>query len=106
MFSPQQDIDLGKKAAIDAQRQLPLCNDAKVDEYLTRLGKRLAEKLPTGGVEYPFEFHCVNDKAINAFALPGGYVFINRGAIRKPRRHKPAWDSSARYLGGARAGRC
>jgi len=32
-------------------------------------------------VQYPFEFHCVNDKAINAFALPGGYVFINRGAI-------------------------
>ena len=38
-------------------------------------------KLPTGGVEYPWEFHCVNDKAINAFALPGGYVFVNRGAI-------------------------
>src|SRR2546430_13449640 len=31
--------------------------------------------------QYPFEFHCVNDKAINAFALPGGYVFVNRGAI-------------------------
>src|SRR6266852_5086691 len=41
----------------------------------------LAQKLPTGGVQYPFEFHCVNDKAINAFALPGGYVFVNRGAI-------------------------
>jgi Zn-dependent protease with chaperone function len=81
MFSPQQDIDLGRQAAREAQKQLPLCNDAKVDEYLTRLGKRLVEKLPTGGVEYPFEFHCVNDKAINAFALPGGYVFINRGAI-------------------------
>lgn len=81
MFSPQQDIDLGRQAAREAQKQLPLCNDARVDEYLTRLGKRLAEKLPTAGVEYPFEFHCVNDKAINAFALPGGYVFINRGAI-------------------------
>lgn len=81
MFSPQQDIDLGKKAALDAERQLPLCNDAKVDAYLTRLGEKLVEKLPSGGVEYPFEFHCVNDKAVNAFALPGGYVFINRGAI-------------------------
>ena len=38
-------------------------------------------KLPTRGVVYPFEFHCVNDKSINAFALPGGFVFINRGAI-------------------------
>jgi Peptidase family M48 len=81
MFSPQQDITLGKRAAQDAETKLPLCNDPKVDEYLTRLGLKLAAKLPTGGVEYPFEFHCVNDKAINAFALPGGYVFINRGTI-------------------------
>jgi len=80
-FSPQDDISLGKRAATDAQKQLPLCNVPKVDAYLTQLGTRLAQKLPTGGVQYPFEFHCVNDKAINAFALPGGYVFVNRGAI-------------------------
>src|SRR5438309_11643184 len=52
-----------------------------MNDYLTQLGTRLAQKLPTSGVQYPFEFHCVNDKAINAFALPGGYVFVNRGAI-------------------------
>jgi beta-barrel assembly-enhancing protease len=80
-FSPQDDITLGKRAATDAEKQLPLCNAPKVDAYLTQLGMRLAQKLPTGGVQYPFEFHCVNDKAINAFALPGGYVFVNRGAI-------------------------
>src|SRR5258707_1252034 len=81
IFTPQQDMDLGKRAAADAAKQLPLCNAPKVDAYLTQLGTRLAAKLPTGGVQYPFEFHCVNDKAINAFALPGGYVFINRGVI-------------------------
>ena len=81
MFSPQQDIELGKRAATDAAKQLPLCNAPKVDAYLTQLGMRLVAKLPTNGVQYPFEFHCVNDKAINAFALPGGYVFVNRGAI-------------------------
>jgi hypothetical protein len=81
MFTPQQDIEVGKKAALDAQKQLPLCNLPGVDAYLTQLGLRLVAKLPTGGVAYPFEFHCVNDKAINAFALPGGYVFVNRGAI-------------------------
>jgi Zn-dependent protease with chaperone function len=80
-FSPQEDVTLGKQAATDAEKQLPLCNAPKVDVYLTQLGTRLAQKLPTGGVQYPFEFHCVNDKAINAFALPGGYVFVNRGAI-------------------------
>lgn len=81
MFTPQQDVEVGKRAALDAERQLPLCNAPRVDAYLTELGMRLVAKLPTGGVQYPFEFHCVNDKAINAFALPGGYVFINRGAI-------------------------
>ena len=80
-FSPQDDITLGKRAATDAAKQLPSCNAPRVDAYLTQLGTRLAQKLPTGGVQYPFEFHCVNDKAINAFALPGGYVFVNRGAI-------------------------
>src|SRR6266849_7648342 len=80
-FSPQDDINLGKRAATDAEKHLPLCNAPKVDAYLTELATRLAQKLPAGGVQYPFEFHCVNDKAINAFALPGGYVFVNRGAI-------------------------
>src|SRR3989442_1020384 len=80
-FTPQDDVNLGKRAAADAEKQLPSCNAPRVDAYLTQLGARLVQKLPTGGVQYPFEFHCVNDKAINAFALPGGYVFINRGAI-------------------------
>ncbi|MBA0087542.1 MAG: hypothetical protein HRJ53_21360, partial [Acidobacteria bacterium Pan2503] len=66
MFTPQQDIQLGKRAAEDAAKQLPLCRAPQVDAYLTQLGMRLVAKLPTGGVQYPFEFHCVNDKAINA----------------------------------------
>ena len=80
-FSPQQDIQMGQKYAAEAEKQSPLCNDPKVDAYLTKLGHRLIEHLNTFGNEYPWEFHCVNDKAINAFALPGGFVFVNRGAI-------------------------
>lgn len=80
-FSPQQDIQLGRKAAQEVEQKMPLCNDPKVDAYLTKLGNRLIEHLNTRGVDYPWEFHCVNDKAVNAFALPGGFVFINRGAI-------------------------
>ena len=81
MFSPQQDIEVGKRAAADAQAQLPPCNLPRVDAYLTQLGRKLAAHLDTGGVNYPWEFHCVNDRSVNAFALPGGYVFVNRGAI-------------------------
>jgi predicted Zn-dependent protease len=51
---------------------MPMCNDPKVDAYLSKLGHRLIEHLNTRGVEYPWEFHCVNDKAVNAFALPVG----------------------------------
>jgi len=80
-FSPQQDVQLGKQYAAEAEKQSPMCNDPKVDAYLTKLGHRLIDHLNTFGNEYPWEFHCVNDKAINAFALPGGFVFVNRGAI-------------------------
>ena len=80
-FSPQQDIQLGRRAAHEVEQKMPMCNDPRVDAYLSKLGHRLIEHLNTRGVEYPWEFHCVNDKAINAFALPGGFVFVNRGAI-------------------------
>jgi Zn-dependent protease with chaperone function len=81
MYSPQTDIAEGRKFASQVEQQSPLCNDPKVDAYLTQLGKKLVAQLNTNGVEYPWEFRCVNDRSINAFALPGGFVFINRGAI-------------------------
>lgn len=80
-FSPQQDIEIGKKVALEAQQKMPMCKVPLVDAYLTKMGMRLIAQLNTNGIEYPWEFHCVNDKSINAFALPGGYVFVNRGAI-------------------------
>ena len=72
---------MGAKFAAEVEKTTSLCNDPKVDAYLTKLGMRVVDHLNTFGVSYPWEFHCVNDKAINAFALPGGYVFLNRGAI-------------------------
>src|SRR5258708_21014371 len=81
MYSPEMDLQVGKQNAEILEKHLPLCNAPKVDAYLTKLGLRLVAKLPTRGVQYPWEFHCVNSKEINAFALPGGYVFVNRGAI-------------------------
>jgi beta-barrel assembly-enhancing protease len=80
-FSPQQDIELGRNAAQEVEQKMAMCDDPKVDAYLTKIGHRLIEHLNTRGIDYPWEFHCVNDKAVNAFALPGGFVFINRGAI-------------------------
>jgi beta-barrel assembly-enhancing protease len=81
-FSPQDDIQLGRRASQEVEQKMQMCNDPKVDAYLTKLGHRLIDHLNTRGIDYPWEFHCVNDKAVNAFALPGGFVFINRGAIQ------------------------
>jgi Zn-dependent protease with chaperone function len=79
LFSAQQDVELGQQVAQDAQKQLPMLNNTSVDDYLNRLGKRLASYTPYE--KFPYQFKCVNDPTINAFALPGGFLFINRGAI-------------------------
>jgi beta-barrel assembly-enhancing protease len=79
VFTPEQDIQLGKENAIQAEKQLPMLNDRRVDDYLNNLGKKLAVHAP--GYKYPYQYKCVNDTAVNAFALPGGYIYINRGAI-------------------------
>jgi len=79
LFSPQQDVEIGTQVSADAERQLPIWNDTRVDRYLNELGRRLAEKAP--GAKYPYQFKAVNDSSINAFALPGGFLYINRGTI-------------------------
>ena len=79
MFSPQQDVEVGQQVSPDAERQLRMLNNARVDNYVNELGHRLAAKAT--GEKYPYQFKVVNDRAINAFALPGGPIYINRGAI-------------------------
>jgi len=79
LFSVQQDVELGRNVAQDAEKKLPMLNNARVDDYLNRLGRKLAGYAP--GEKYPYQFKCVNDSSINAFALPGGFLYINRGVI-------------------------
>jgi hypothetical protein len=80
LFSPQDDIKLGAQFSEEAEQQLPMLKDEKVNNYLTELGLRLAEHAP--GEKYPYQFKCVNVADINAFALPGGRVYVNRGLIQ------------------------
>ncbi len=79
MFSAQQDVEVGQQVSRDAERQLPMLNNARVDNYLNNLGRKLAAHAP--GEKYPYQFKVVNDRTINAFALPGGPVYIHRGVI-------------------------
>lgn len=80
LFSTQDDIKLGLQNSEQAENQLPMLKDEKVNNYLDGLGKRLAQFAP--GDKYPYQFKCVNVADINAFALPGGYVYVNRGLIQ------------------------
>jgi len=79
IFTPEQDIQVGKQNAAEAEKQLRMLNDSRVDKYLNALGLKLAAHAP--GDKFPYQYKCVNDMAVNAFALPGGFIYINRGAI-------------------------
>jgi hypothetical protein len=81
IFSTEQDVEMGKKLSVAAETQLPMLDDLRVNGYLNRLGRKLAEFAP--GTKYPYEFHCVNSKQVNSFALPGGQVYIYRGVIEE-----------------------
>src|SRR6267378_2458771 len=81
MFSQDEEIQLGKQNAEQVKKQVPVLPDSDpVVQYVQRLGGRLAAHAP--GYKWPYEFHVVNVKDINAFALPGGPVFINLGTIQ------------------------
>jgi Zn-dependent protease with chaperone function len=79
LFSPAQDQEIGKQSADAAEKQLPILNDKSIETYVDRIGKRLAAVAP--GADYPYQFKVVNASDINAFALPGGYMYVNRGLI-------------------------
>jgi hypothetical protein len=79
IFSPEQDVEMGREVAAQAERELPIMNNRQAASYIDSLGKALAARAP--GERYPYTFKIVNERSINAFALPGGYIYINRGTI-------------------------
>ena len=80
-YTPQQDVELGREAAAEVRKQYPIINDEKIARYLTELGDRLVAHAPRELKEpvYRYSFTPVNLKEINAFALPGGPMFVHRG---------------------------
>ncbi|MDG2616682.1 M48 family metalloprotease [Thermoleptolyngbya sichuanensis XZ-Cy5] len=75
--------NVGEAIARRAARQLPLIQDEAVNAYVNNIGQRLAAM--TGRSEFEYEFFIIRDRSLNAFALPGGKIFINAGAILKAR---------------------
>jgi len=81
LFSQDEEIQLGKQNAAEVMKQFPVLPDSDpVVQYVQRLGAKLSNHAP--GYKWPYNFHVVNVKDINAFALPGGPIFVNLGTIQ------------------------
>jgi predicted Zn-dependent protease len=83
LFSEKQEVELGRRSAAEAERQLPMLRDDQVEGYVNSIVRRLASAAP--GPRFPYQARVVNASDINAFALPGGYMYVNRGLIEAVR---------------------
>lgn len=90
LFTPQQDVQVGKEAAGQMERKLPVVHNRDLDSYLNVILRKL-EKSPYArtlvregerGEMFPFQIRAVYDKNINAFSLPGGPIFVNTAVIQ------------------------
>jgi len=80
-MSREDQRTLGLKAAAEVYKQMPVLPDSDpITQYVQRLGKKLVKQIPPQN-SWPYEFHVVQQKQINAFALPGGPMFVNVGTI-------------------------
>ena len=82
-YTPAQDVELGRQAAAQVEQQLPILRDEDVTSLIMPLGRRLVDAIPPElqHDEFRYSFQVINVREINAFALPGGPVFVNRGMI-------------------------
>jgi predicted Zn-dependent protease len=79
LISVEQEIEIGREANAEVRKEVPELTDGTVLSYIRGIGRQLAAR--AGGPKYPYSFSIANYREINAFALPGGPVWIHRGAI-------------------------
>ncbi len=86
-FGVKTDIQAGREEAVEIERKVRILRDREVADYVNRIGQRLVASLPEEfqHTEFRYTFKVVDDKEINAFALPGGLVYVNRGMIESAR---------------------
>jgi predicted Zn-dependent protease len=82
--SQQQEVQLGQQESAQIQQQLPLVQDAVINQYVSALGNQIASK--TSRADLQWQFYVVNTDVVNAFALPGGIVYVNRGVLERADR--------------------
>jgi Zn-dependent protease with chaperone function len=82
-YSVNDDVKVGRQAAAEVEQQMPIMNDQEVTGYVEDIGRRLVSNIPPQfqHPEFQYYFKVVNASDINAFALPGGPMYVNRGMI-------------------------
>src|SRR4051812_14652087 len=81
-FSKEQDVQLGREAAQEIRKKYHPYRNEFVQDYVKRVGERLAATPPARESGFPFTFTVLDEKQVNAFALPGGPMFILTGLLR------------------------
>jgi predicted Zn-dependent protease len=81
-FSKQQDVQLGQEAAQEVRKKYPTVHNHFLQDYVRRIGERLAATPAARESGFPFTFTVLHDKQVNAFALPGGPMFIFSGLLK------------------------
>jgi Zn-dependent protease with chaperone function len=86
-YKPSDDVQVGRQAAAQAEQQMPVLRDEDVTAYVERVGQRLVAAIPQEfqHPEFRYYFRVINARDINAFALPGGPMYVNRGMIEAAR---------------------
>jgi len=86
-FKPSQDVQLGRQAAAEVRQQLPMLGDRPTDALVEGIGRRLVASVPARFQQpaFRYSFEVVNLREINAFALPGGPMFLHRGMLQAAR---------------------
>jgi predicted Zn-dependent protease len=86
-FTPAEDVRLGRQAAAQVREQLPMLNDRATENLVEHIGARLVAAVPARFRQpaFRYSFDVVNAREINAFALPGGPMFLNRGMLQAAR---------------------
>jgi predicted Zn-dependent protease len=79
LVSESQEIQMGKEAAQQVEQSIGFYKDPAVQAYVSGIGMKMAKASERPNL--PWEFHVVNDASVNAFALPGGFIYVTRGLM-------------------------
>ena len=80
-MTTQQEVQAGADYARQINQQLPILRDQYTNQYINQLGRQIAAQADQRGI--PYTFYVVNSDVVNAFAIPGGHIYINRGIIER-----------------------